>query len=111
MKETDARVCSPVAAVHDLFDTAASTPQRRRPRSGAPCPSVIAPTGVWSPGTPNSARNGSTRSAGMPKKHAARPSSTAVSSISSDAIPVSTYQYGTDQTCSSGTMPPLSASA
>jgi hypothetical protein len=50
--------------------------------------------GVNSGGTSNASRNGSIRSTGIPKKHAPSPASTAVSSISRDANPVSMSQYG-----------------
>ena len=75
------------------------------------CPSVIAPTGVYSSGTPNSARNAAVRSPGMPKKQAPSRASTAVSSISSEAIAVSMCQYGTGQRASSRSVHPLSGSA
>ena len=47
----------------------------------------------------------------MPKKQAPSPSSTAVSSISSAAIPVSMYQYGAGQWDSAWSAQPLSACA
>ena len=47
----------------------------------------------------------------MPKKQAPSPSSTAVSSISSAAIPVSMYQYGAGQRDSARSAQPLSACA
>ena len=74
-------------------------------------PTVIAPMGVWFSGTPNSARNAGTRSGGIPKKQAPRPSSTAVCRTSSDAMPVSMCQYGTGHRCSSRSAQPLSGSA
>ena len=78
------------------------------PVSATRCPTVMAPTGVYAAGTSNAARNATVRSDGMPKKHAPRPSSTAVCRISSEAIPVSTCQYGTGQRASSRSVQPLS---
>lgn len=50
------------------------------------------PIGAYSSGMPNSARNGSSSSGMIPKKQASSPSSTAVSSIIKDAMPVSMNQ-------------------
>gem|GEM_PF-6677276 len=44
----------------------------------------------------------------MPKKHAPSPASTAVSSISSDANPVSMSQYGAGHHASDRSVKPLS---
>jgi hypothetical protein len=68
----------------------------------------IAPIGVNCGGTPNSVRNVSIRSLGMPKKQAPRPASTAVSSISNEAKPVSMSQYGAGHQASEWSAWPLS---
>src|SRR5688572_14908199 len=69
------------------------------------------PTGRNSSGTPKALRNAVTRSPGTPKKQAPSPSSTAVSSMSSEAMPASTSQYGTGQRNSARSVQPLSGSA
>jgi hypothetical protein len=59
----------------------------------------------------NAARRRATSPGATPKKHAPSPSSTAVWSMSSAAIPASTCQYGTAQRFSSRSAQPLSSSA
>src|SRR3954471_10599041 len=71
----------------------------------------MAPTGSKSSGMPNAARVAASCSGGMPKKHAPRPWSTAVSRIIRLAMAASMCQNGTGQRASSRSVQPLSASA
>ena len=79
--------------MHDLLDAPPAAAQR-----GGAAVAVAgvadrdAPDRPDAAGTPKAARKVASRSGGMPKKQAPRPSSTAVSSISSEAIPASTSQ-------------------
>jgi hypothetical protein len=76
--------------VYDLLDAAAAAAQ-----GGGAAVTVTRITDrdtADRPGTPKASWKAVSRAGGMPKKHAPRPSSTAVSSMSSDAIPVSTSQ-------------------
>ena len=106
-----------MAAVDDVVGRAAACVDggglRRRVggASGARWPTVMAPIGAYSSGMPNSERKRGRCSGMIPKKHAPSPSSTAVSSMSRDAIPVSMNQYGAGHRASARSSQPLSGSA